>query len=144
MQDPGILLRAGALSFAALCPAQPPLAQGNHVGLLNNLLMALPSPVLVGLMSKKMLCFLPRQQLGCYSFPKSSSGINWTRGLLPGLGITHAMEPSRGRAAASQGLSAPPDASVRARGGTLTCWGLARGKGTKRFKRAGYHSVCQN
>lgn len=60
-----------------------------------------------------MHCFLPRQQLGSYSFPKSSSGIDWARGLLPGLGITHAMEPSRGRAAACQGLSAPQDASVR-------------------------------
>lgn len=91
-----------------------------------------------------MHCFLPRQQLGCYSFPKSSSGINWAGGLLPGLGITHAMEPSRGRAAASQGLSAPQDASVRVWDRTLTCWGFAQGKAAKKFKRGGHCSVCKS
>lgn len=90
-----------------------------------------------------MHCFLPRQQLGCYSFPKSSNGINRARRLLPGLGITHALEPSRGRAAASQGLSAQQDVSVRVWGTTLTCWGFSQGKAAKRFKRAGHCRVCK-
>lgn len=62
-----------------------------------------------------MHCFLPGQQLGCYSFPKSS-GINWARGLLPGLGITHTMEPS---------------------------WGFSQGNAAKRFKHAGHCRVCK-
>lgn len=90
-----------------------------------------------------MHCFLPRQQLGCYSFPKSSSGINRVRGFLPGLGITHAMEASRGRAAVAQGLSAPQDASVKGWGRTLTCWGFAQEKAARMFKHGEHCTVCK-
>lgn len=56
----------------------------------------------------------------------SSGRTDGAGGLLPGLGVTRAMESSRGRAAASRG-PAPQAvlASVRVWGRTPTCWGFA-------------------
>lgn len=61
-----------------------------------------PFAGLAGLMVKKMHCFQPRQKLGCHACPgacalhynATSSCMDGDRGLLPGLGITHAVESS--------------------------------------------------